>query len=101
MNDVVEISKQWLAREKIVPGSTTVTNFHIIESLLSEIQRIEATNSKMSEELLRIKTNGDNDLRCAVAEECAVICETADYVVRSYGCAREIRMRFGLATTTS
>lgn len=99
MSDIVALSKQWLASEKTVPGSTSVTNFHIIETLLAEIQRIEAVNSKLSEEVLRIKTEGENTLRFEVAEECAVICETADYVVRSYGCAREIRLRFGLATT--
>lgn len=98
MSDIVALSKQWLAREKVVPGSSSKTNFHIIESLLAEIKQIEALNCKITEEIQRIKTVDENNLRLAVAEECAVICETADYVIRSYGCAHEIRMKFGLTT---
>lgn len=98
MNDVVAISKQWLARVKTIPGSTLVTDFHIIESLLAEIKRIESVNREIAEELQRIKTDGEYEIKHKIAEECAVICETADYVVRSYGCAHEIRMKFGLTT---
>lgn len=96
MSGIVEIAKQWLAGEKSAPGSTVLTQQHVIESLLAEIQRIEAIGVKASEEVQRLKTDGVNEIRLAVAEECAVICETADYVVRSYGCASEIRKKFGL-----
>jgi|GEM_PF-2656126 len=96
MSGIVAIAKEWLAGEKTASGNTTITNQHIIESLLAEIQRIEAINAKVPEETQRLKTEGAKDIRRAVAEECAVLCETADYVVRSYGCSREIRKTFGL-----
>lgn len=96
MSSIVSMAKQWLAGDNTAPDSTEITNHHIIESLLAEIQRIEVVNSKLSEEVKRLKTDGARDVQLAVAEECAIICETADYVVRSYGCAREIRIKFGL-----
>lgn len=98
MSGIVAMVKQWLEGETTSAGSTEITSHYIIESLLSEIQRIEAINADITEELQRIQTNGVDDIRRAVAEECAVICETAEYVVRSYGCAREIRLKFGLPT---
>jgi 2-polyprenyl-6-methoxyphenol hydroxylase-like FAD-dependent oxidoreductase len=96
MIGIVEIAKQWLAGEKSSPVSPAITQQHIIESLLAEIQRIEAVGIKASEEVQRLKTDGVNEIRLEVAEECAVICETADYVIRSYGCATEIRKKFGI-----
>lgn len=98
MNGVVALAKQWLVGDKVAPDSVEITGHHIIENLLAEIHRIEGVNEKMAEEITRLKTDGAEDIRRAVAEECAVICETADYVVRSYGCAREIRVKFGLPT---
>ncbi len=98
MSGIVAMAKQWLAGDTISPANPEITNHHIIESLLMEIQRIEAINVKALEELQQLKTEGAKGARSAVAEECAVICETADYVVRSYGCAREIRLKFGLPT---
>jgi len=98
MSSIVAMAKQWLAGDTASPASAKITNHHIIESLLTEIQRIEAANAEVVEELHQLKTDGAKDVRRAVAEECAVICETADYVVRSYGCAREIRVKFGLPT---
>ena len=90
------MANKWIMGDKAAPDSTELTGHHIIESLLAEIKRIEAINSKLIEEVQRLKTDGAKELRFAVAEECAVICETADYLVRSYGCAREIRKKFGL-----
>lgn len=98
MSGLVATVKQWLEGERTTAGSTDINSHHIIESLLSEIQRIEALNITLAEELQRLQTKGADDLRREVAEECAVICETAEYVVRSYGCAREIRLKFGLPT---
>lgn len=95
---IVGMAMQWLAGEKTAADNTVITQQHIIESLLSEIQRMEAINTKTSEEVQKLKTDGVNEIRLAAAEECAVICETADYVIRSYGCAREIRKKFGLPT---
>jgi hypothetical protein len=96
MNDIVTLATQWLTADKAAPKNTTTTNYHIIESLLAEIQRLEAGNAAASAELAQLKTESAHETRTAVAEECAVICETADYVVRSYGCAHEIRVKFGL-----
>lgn len=96
MSGIVAMAKQWLAGEKNATDSIVITHKHIIESLLAEIQRVEASNARFSEEVQRLKTDGTKDIRLAVAEECAVICETADYVIRSYGCAHEIRKEFGL-----
>ena len=98
MSGIVEKASQWLAGEKKTSGQPHLTHQHIIESLLAEIRRVEAANANYVEELKLFKTVGVNEVRLAVAEECAVICETADYVVRSYGCAREIRIKFGLPT---
>lgn len=96
MSGIATIAKKWLAGDKTPPGSLEITSHHLIESLMAEIQRLEAVNAKMAEEVKRLETEGVKDIRLAVAEECAVICETADYVTRSYGCAREIRVKFGL-----
>lgn len=96
MSDIVTLATQWLTAGNTTPKSTKISNYHIIESLLAEIQRLEGSSAKAVEEVAKLKTEGANDLRRAVAEECAVICETADYVVRSYGCAHEIRIKFGL-----
>ena len=98
MSGIVAIARQWLAGEKAPTGGAAITHQHIIESLLSEIQRVETLNFSLAGEIQRLETDGAKEIRLAVAEECAVICETADYVVRSYGCAREIRMKFGLPT---
>lgn len=98
MNGIAAIAKQWLAGEKTAPGSTEITSHHLIESLLAEIVRLEAVNAGIAGEVLWFKADGAKDVRRTVAEECAVICETADYVTRNYGCAREIRMKFGLPT---
>ncbi|HBA72124.1 MAG TPA: hypothetical protein DER40_07450 [Geobacter sp.] len=96
MSGIVAMARQWLAGEQKVPGNQLVTHQHIIESLLAEIKRIEDANAKLNGEVQRLKSDGVKELRFAVAEECAVICETADYVIRSYGCAMEIRKKFGL-----
>lgn len=96
MSGIVAMARQWLEGDKTSPASTEITSHHIIESLLAEIHRVVAVNSRISEELQRLKTDGATEARRVVAEECAVICETADYVTRSYGCAREIRIKFGL-----
>ncbi|MDD2272676.1 MAG: hypothetical protein PHP95_13665 [Desulfuromonadaceae bacterium] len=98
MSGVVARAKQWLVGDKVDPGSIEITGHYIIENLLAEIHRIEGVTEKMAADIKRLKTEGVEDARRAVAEECAVICETADYVVRSYGCAREIRVKFGLPT---
>lgn len=96
MSGIVAQAKKWLMVDKSAPDSSDNTGHQIIESLLAEIKRIEAINSVLSEEVQRLRTDGAKELRLAVAEECAVICETADYVVRSYGCAREIRKKIGI-----
>lgn len=98
MIGIVAMAKQWLVGDKTAPDNPEITSHYVIESLLAEIKRIEAVNLKTSEEVERLKTEGVKGLRLAVAEECAVICETAEYVVRSYGCAHEIRKSFGLPT---
>jgi len=96
MSGIVAMARQWLAGEQKVSCNQLVTHQHIIESLLAEIKRVEDVNAKLTEEVQRLKSDGVKELRLAVAEECAVICETADYVIRSYGCAMEIRKKFGL-----
>jgi demethoxyubiquinone hydroxylase (CLK1/Coq7/Cat5 family) len=103
MSGIVAMASQWLIGDKSVPDSMEMTSHHIIESLLGEIQRLEAANARLAGDVellkvdeVKLKTDGVKDAGLAVAEECAVICETADYVVRSYGCAREIRMKYGL-----
>lgn len=96
MSGIVAMARQWLAGEQKVPGNQLITHQHIIESLLAEIKRVEDVNAKLTEEVRRLKSEGVKELRLAVAEECAVICESADYVIRSYGCAMEIRKKFGL-----
>lgn len=98
MSGIVAMAMQWLAGDKTAPNNPEITSHHVIESLLAEIQRVEVVNAKVLADVQRLKTEGVKDLRLAVAEECAVICETADYVVRSYGCAHEIRKIFGLPT---
>jgi hypothetical protein len=95
MDGIMAAARQWLASSNKAPG-TTAAHEHIVESLLAEITRIEALNVTLAEEVNRLITVGATETRRAVAEECAVICETADYVVRNYGCAREIRKQFGL-----
>jgi hypothetical protein len=96
MSGIAALAMQWLTADKKVPGSAEYTSHHIIESLLAEIRRVEAVNIRIAEDLVQLRTEGMLECRLAVAEECAVICETADYVVRSYGCAHEIRLKFGL-----
>lgn len=96
MSGIVAIARQWLAGEKSPASGAAITHQQIIESLLSEIQRVEALNYSLAREVQRLENDGAKEIRLATAEECAVICETADYVVRSYGCAREIRKKFGL-----
>ena len=96
MSGIVALARQWLTSDKKTLGSSEQTSHHIIESLLAEIKRVEAINVEIAEDLIRLRTDGVDEIRREVAEECAVICETADYVVRSYGFAREIRLKFGL-----
>lgn len=96
MVGIAALAKKWLTGDTSPHVSMEVTSHHLIESLLAELQRLETANFKAAEEVKRLRTEGVNEIRLAVAEECAVICETADYVVRSYGCAREIRLKFGL-----
>jgi hypothetical protein len=51
----------------------------------------------MAEEVHKLSAERELEVKRATAEECAVICETAiDYAVRNYGCALEIRKKFGL-----
>lgn len=96
MTGIVSMAMQWLSGDKTAPHNAEITQHLIIESLLAEIRRVENVNLQMAEELRQIRLKGEEDLRRAVAEECAVICETADYAVRSYGCSHEIRVKFGL-----
>ena len=98
MGGIIAMAKEWLTGDKTSPRSPEITSHYIIESLLTEIQRIDAVNAKTLEEVKRLKTEGVQSVRLAVAEECAVICETADYAIRNYGCAHEIRIKFGLPT---
>lgn len=94
MSGILAMAREWLAGDS---APSEITSHHIIESLLAEIQRMEAVNAKAQEDLRQLKTEGVKEIRLAVAEECARICEDADYVVRSYGCAREIRIKFGIS----
>jgi len=96
MDGIIAMAHQWLAGTRKESGVASATDEHIIESLLAEIQRIEAINAARTEEVRALKADRADETRRATAEECAVICETADYLVRSYGCAREIRKHFGL-----
>ncbi len=98
MDGIITMAVQWLEGSKKTPGTATTINTHIVETLLAEIKRIEAVNVKMTEEIHRFETDRAKEIRLATAEACAVICETADYAVRNYGCAREIRKKFGLTT---
>lgn len=93
MNEIVAFAKRWLSGEDAVHAKNS---HHVIENLLAEIHRIHDLNAKLSKECQRLQLEGAKDITLAVAEECAVICETADYAVRSYGCAHEIRRKFGL-----
>lgn len=95
MPGIVAMAKQWLLGDT-TKDNVELTSHHIIESLLTEIRRLEAVIDKSSQETRQFRTEGVNELRRKVAEECAVLCETADYAVRSYGCSYEIRKRFGL-----
>ena len=95
MDGIITMAVQWLEGSK--KNTDTSVQMHIVESLLSEIERVETKNAKLHEELQRIRGEQAKELRRSTAEECAVICETADYAMRSYGCAREIRKRFGLS----
>ena len=98
MDGIITMAVHWLEGSKKAPGPEAAAHEHIVESLLAEIKRIEAVNARVAEEMERLKTDKAKEIRLATAEACAVICETADYVIRNYGCAREIRRRFGLPT---
>lgn len=93
MNEIVALAKRWLTGENSVPEKN---GHHVVENLLAEIHRIHDLNTKLIKECQRLQLEGAKDITLAVAEECAVICETADYALRSYGCAHEIRIKFGL-----
>ena len=93
MNEIVALAKRWLTGEAAVPEKN---GHHVVENLLAEIHRIQDLNARLAKECQRLQLEGAKDITLAVAEECAVICETADYAVRSYGCAHEIRIKFGL-----
>jgi hypothetical protein len=96
MDGIVTKAKQWLAHNAKEAVANTEAHEHIVESLVAEIKRIEAVNIDLAEQVYRLRTEGVEDIRKAAAEECAVICETTEYLVRSYGCAKEIRKHFGL-----
>ena len=93
MNEIVALAKRWLTGEDAVQAKNS---HQMIEKLLAEVHRIHDLNATLAKECQRLQLEGAKDITLAVAEECAVICETADYSVRSYGCAHEIRMKFGL-----
>jgi hypothetical protein len=95
MSDIVTIAKKWLSGDKVA-SSSSESSYHIIDTLLAEIHRVEDLNVTLTQECQRLKCEGVKDITLAVAEECAVICETAEYAVRSYGCAHAIRKKFGL-----
>jgi hypothetical protein len=87
------LAKRWLTGEDTMSEKK---GHLVIETLMAEIHRIQELNAKLTKECHRLQLEGAKDITLAVAEECAAICETADYSVRSYGCAHEIRMKFGL-----
>lgn len=92
MNEIVALAKRWLTGDT----AHARNGQHVVENLLAEIHRIHELNGRLAKECQRLQLEGAKDITLAVAEECAVICETADYAVRSYGCAHEIRIKFGL-----
>lgn len=96
MNSIVALARKWLVGEHSTATSQEISSHKIIEDLLAEIHRIEEVNVRLAGECQRLRLEGAKEISLAVAEECAVICETADYAVRSYGCAHEIRIKFGL-----
>lgn len=98
MDGIITMAVNWLEGNKKASKCSGEIHEHIIETLLKEIKRIEEINVKNREEIQRLGREKGEEIRLATAEECAVICETADYVVRNYGCAREIRKKFGLTT---
>jgi hypothetical protein len=97
MDGIITMAVNWLDGNRKNPCESTATHEHIIESLLTEIKRIETINANLTEEMHQFNIDKTREIKLTTAEECAVICETADYVVRNYGCAREIRKKFGLA----
>lgn len=96
MENIVDVALKWLTNGGNEHNKAPVADQHIVESLLNEIKRLETANARMAEEMKRFRTERESEIKLATAEECAVICETADYVTRNYGCAREIRKKFGL-----
>lgn len=97
MDGIAAKARQWLAHSKKELPVHPEAHEHIVESLLAEIKRLESINEELAEEVYRLRNDGVQEIRRAVAEECAVLCETADYLIRSYGCAKEIRKQFGVA----
>ncbi|MDD2366011.1 MAG: hypothetical protein PHN84_07585 [Desulfuromonadaceae bacterium] len=96
MDGIITMAVNWLEGNRKTSKESTEIHEHIIESLLKEIKRIEEINLKNREDMQTLSREKGEAIRLATAEECAVICETADYLVRNYGCAREIRKKFGL-----
>lgn len=96
MDGIITMAVNWLEGNKKSAEPTSTIHERIIENLLTEIKRMEANSIKDKEEMKRLSKEKINEIRLATAEECAVICETADYLVRNYGCAREIRKKFNL-----
>ena len=94
MDGIITLAVQWLEGTK--RNDDNAVQMHIVECLLAEIERLDTKNDTLKSELQRVKEVQAEELRHSVAEECAVICETADYSLRSYGCAGEIRKHFGL-----
>jgi hypothetical protein len=94
---IIDVALKWLTNNKSEPSAASIAHEHIIENLLAEIRRLEAANVKITEQARKLAAERELEVKRATAEECAVICETAlDYAVRNYGCALEIRRKFGL-----
>jgi hypothetical protein len=97
MDGIIDVALKWLTTNKAEPSAASTAHEHIIENLLAEIKRLEAKNARTEEQVHKLTAERELEVRRATAEECAVICETAiDYAVRNYGCALEIRRKFGL-----
>jgi hypothetical protein len=101
VSEIVDVARDWLHVGHKVDTNAKATQQSLIEGLLVEISRLETLNRAAANEITRVQTEAAQNLRLSTAEECAVICETVDYVTRSYGCAREIRIRFGLPALKS
>ncbi len=97
MEGIIDSALKWLTHNKSESNVASAAHEHIIENLLAEIKRLEAAHAKLNEHAHKLTAERELEVKRAAAEECAVICETAlDYAVRNYGCALEIRRKFGL-----